>query len=234
MKKQLFALMAAVAILAPGAAGAQTAGDQLKGIYFELRGGGVLLIDADNSGPGLTSDIVITSEFGTGYLVDDAVGYAHSSGLRGELALGYRSNDLDSLTIANDGGVGNFLGVGSLNGLSTSNVGGDVRMISLMANGYYDFDLGNGLRPFVGAGIGAGFVDVEASVFGLKLVDDGDTVIAYQGVVGISYDVTRDMSVSLLYSYFTTADPSLTDVVGESFDTEYSSHNFMLGVRFTR
>lgn len=234
MQRRLFVLLLGILVLASGAAGAQTAEDQLKGLYFELRGGGVLLDDADNSGRGLTSDIVITSEFGTGFVVDGAVGYAHRSGFRGELALGYRNNDLDSLVITDDGGVGAFLGVGSLNGLSTGSVDGDVQMISVMANGYYDFDLGNGLRPFVGAGIGAGFVDVEASALGLRLVDDSDAVLAYQGLAGVSYGVTRDVSVSLLYSYFATGDPSLTDTAGASFDSEYSSHSLMLGIRFTR
>jgi len=158
MHEKLLALIAALAILAPGAARAQSAQDQLKGLYFELRGGGVLLDDADNSGPGLTGDIVVESGFDTGYVVDGAIGYAHASGLRGEIALGYRSNDIDSLTIADDGGLGGLLDLGSLNGLSTSAVSGDARMISLMANGYYDFDLGGGLRPFLGAGVGAVFI----------------------------------------------------------------------------
>jgi len=234
MHEKLLALIAALAILAPGAARAQSAQDQLKGLYFELRGGGVLLDDADNSGPGLTGDIVVESGFDTGYVVDGAIGYAHASGLRGEIALGYRSNDIDSLTIADDGGLGGFLGLGSLDGLSTSAVSGDARMISLMANGYYDFDLGGGLRPFLGAGVGAGFVSVDASLLGLKLVDDSDTVFAYQGLAGIGYEVTPAVSVSLLYSYFATTDPSFTDVLGGSFDSEYSSHSFMLGIRFTR
>jgi opacity protein-like surface antigen len=234
MQRQLFVLFLGILILAPGTAGAQTAEDQLKGLYFELRGGGVLLDDADNSGPGFTGDFVVESEFDPGLVVDGAVGYAHRSGLRGEVAFGYRTNDLDRLALVEDGGLGAFLGLGSLNGLSSSDVDGEAQMISVMANGFYDFDLGNGIRPFLGAGIGAGFYDLEAELLGVELVDDRDTVFAYQGLAGVSYAMTRDVSVGVLYSYFATGDPSLSDAAGGSFDSEYSSHSLMLSIRFTR
>ncbi len=234
MKPGLLGVLAATALIAPGAVAAQSDQESFKGLYFDIRGGASSLSDADNSGSGITSDIVIESEFDTGYVLDGAVGYAHPSGLRGEIALGFRSHDIDTLTITNDGGVGVFLGVGSLNGLSTSDVDGDVRTVSLMANGFYEFDVGSGFKPFVGAGAGAAFLDVEAALVGVTIVDDDDTVFAYQGMAGVSYQISPDLSLSLLYNYFATADPSFSDAAGGSFDSEYDSHNIMVGLRFMR
>ncbi len=233
MRFLVFGMAAVAAVLLPASVSAQTYEDASKGIYFEIRGGGTLLSDADNSGAGITTDIVIESEFDLGFVVEGAVGYAHDSGVRGELALGYRQNDFDKLTITNDGGVGAFLGVGSLNGISV-NTDGDVGALSFMANGYYDFDLGSKFKPFVGVGLGVALIDVDASVLGVTIVDDDDTVFAYQGMAGVSYEISESISASLFYNYFATIDPEFTDAAGGSFDSEYQSHNFMVGVRISR
>ncbi len=233
MKTRLFTAIVAAVLISPIAAAAQGYEDALKGLYFDIRGGASLVPDADNSGAGITSNIVIESQFDPGFVIDAAVGYEHPSGLRGELALGYRLHDVDTLTITNDGGVGVFLGVGSLNGLGAT-ADGDVQTISIMANGFYDFDFDSKFKPFVGAGLGAAFIGADVSVGGVNIVDDNDEVFAYQGMLGISYAFSGEVTASLLYSYFATTDPEFTDAAGGSFDSEYSSHNVMVGLRFTR
>lgn len=233
MRKMMFPMTVVLAVMIPAAAWAQSYDDAAKGIYLDLRGGAGLLMDADNSGAGITSDIVIESEFDTGFVIDVAVGYADPSGFRGEIAIGYRANDLDTLTIADDGGVGAFLGVGSLNGISV-NADGEVTALSGMLNGYYDFDVDGGFKPFIGAGIGLARIEVDGSVLGVTIVDDDDTVFAYQGLAGISYEITQSVTASLLYSYFATTDPEFTDAAGGNFDSEFGSHAVMVGIRISR
>ncbi len=227
MAKRWMGAVASVAILSP-ISGALAA----DGLYFNVMAGGNLLEDADNTGGGIT----ITSEFDTGFGFAGAGGYKYTNGIRVEGEIGYRQNDFDRLVVTNDGGAGVALGVGSLNGLSLA-AKEAVSVLSFMVNGYYDFDLGSAWMPYVGGGVGLALIDAEASVLGVTLVDDDDTVFAYQFGAGIGYVVSssRDLEefvVTLDYRYFATADPSLTDAVGDGFDSEYSSHYLGVGMRF--
>lgn len=230
MKNLLVSLFALAAMLMPGMAAAQSYEDVLKGLYFDIRGGGSLLSDADNS----DGIVVIESDFDPGYVIDGAIGYAHPSGFRGEIALGYRAQDIDTLTITNDGGLGVALGIGSLNGLATSNFNGDVETFSAMANAFYDIDFGSKFKPFVGVGVGTALISVDLSGLSTQLVDDSDTVFAYQGMAGVSYEFNETVTASLLYNYFATTDPSFTDEAGGPFDSEYASHSIMVGLRISR
>ncbi len=202
------------------------------GFYVNVMAGVNFLQNADNTGGGIT----LTSEFEPGFGLAGAGGYKFSNGIRLEGELGYRRNALDRLVVTNDGGVGVALGVGSLNGLSLD-ADDEVSALSFMVNGFYDFDLGSGWMPYVGGGVGLALVDAEASVLGVTVVDDDDTVFAYQIGAGIGYVAStsqplEEYVVTLDYRYFATADPSLTDAAGGAFDSEFSGHYFGVGMRF--
>lgn len=137
------------------------------------------------------------------------------------------------MTIASDGGLGAQFGVGSLNG-ATLDIGGDVTSLAGMANVYYDAPLGWAIRPYVGAGVGVARIDAELSLGALRLVDETDTVLAWQVMAGLSYPATERVSLSVGYRYFATQDAELSETVGgRTFDSEYRSHNVELGVRFS-
>jgi opacity protein-like surface antigen len=135
--------------------------------------------------------------------------------LEGELF--YKSNDVDKIS---------SLGV-SLSG------DGDVTAMGVMINAYYDFKTGTPFTPYIGAGIG--FAQVSANdvgAFGVVLVDDDDTVFAYQAIAGVGYSISNALTLDLMYKYFATTDPEFNDVVGDPIESEYSSHNVMVGLRF--
>lgn len=212
MKKVLLGSVVMISLtVGPALAQSQSAGP-----YGEIRGGVVLLSDSDIDQAGFpTSEI----SFDTGGVVEGALGYASGTGLRGEVALGYRTNDTDQLS---DPVFGVFP------------IDGDVTALSLMANGYYDFNAGMpALHPFVGAGIGVAMIDIEASTFGVTLVNDDDTVFAYQAIAGVAYDFTPTVAGTLRYAYFATANPTFTDSTGVPFDAEYDSHAIMVGLLYT-
>ena len=94
----------------------------------------------------------------------------------------------------------------------------DLTTLSLMANGYYDFETGSALKPFIGAGIGFANHDFE---------DVDDTVFAYQFTLGAAYAVNETMDLDCAYRYFATADPDL-----DGIDADYGSHNISVGLRF--
>ena len=133
MRYLVFGMAAVAAVLLPMSVSAQSYEDTMKGIYFDLRGGLTSLSDSDLSGSDLSAafpGVTFEAEFDNGFGIEGAVGYEHPSGFRGELALGYRSNDFDNL---------------SADGISAS-VGGQVEALSVMANGYAAFDVGAGFK----------------------------------------------------------------------------------------
>ena len=207
---------AAALILLPGAAAAQG----LKGsMYGELRGGASFPNDADTDfGGGLEGDL--SSD--TGWLIEGAFGYAHESGLRGEIAAGYRYNELDDFEVS---------------GVSVD-FEGEITAVTGMVNLYYDFDLGTlggargataNLVPFVGGGIGVAFLNADLDEIGNTSIDEDedDTVFAWQVVAGLAYKFTPTVTGSLRYAYFATSDPEFNGT-----DSEYDAHNVLAGIRY--
>lgn len=208
-----YLILALALVFLSSAASAQT------GPYGELRGGIVFLNDADlDDGSGFNDEI----SFDTGFLIEAAGGYAHTSGFRGELELGYRENDNDELDFE-------FIG--------TFDAKGDTSAFTVMANGYYDIDLGvPKFRPYVGFGIGLAVIDTEVRSLGVKLVDDSDTVFAYQALAGMAYHFTPNIAATLGYAFLATTDPKFKIEPGAgsgSVDAEYASHNILAGIRYS-
>jgi opacity protein-like surface antigen len=105
------------------------------------------------------------------------------------------SADLDDITVAAFG-----LTV-------TGVVDGDVKTLSGMAHVFYDFDLDSKIMPY----LGVARIDVDiGSVAGVTTAfDDSDTVFAYQGMAGLRYPLTDQISIRGEYRLFATVDPGL-------------------------
>ena len=197
--------------------------------YASIFGGGNFLSDASNTD---ATGFDVKSSFDAGFDFGASLGIAFAPSWRAEAEIAFRQNDLDKLTITNDAGLGVAVGLGSLNGLSAAGTG-DVGALSFMANLFYDFAASGPFVPYIGAGVGMAQISAnELSVLNTQIVDDDDTVFAYQVAAGASYAVMPATSLFLEYRFFGTADPSLHDVTGASFDSEYHSHTVMVGVRF--
>lgn len=87
----------------------------------------------------------------------------------------------------------------------------------LMANVYYDFHNSSDFVPFVGAGIGSAFVDSE-------------TNFAWNVKAGVAYNLYDDLALELSYRYL---DMGTIDAIATKRDVDFTSHDIMLGVRFT-
>lgn len=224
MQRILLSLLFSAGIVLPMAAGAQETGR----VYIEGRGGVTFLPDDETSDE---TGFTVKEEYDTGYNVGAAVGYAGPRGLRGDIEVRYRHNDLDKFTIIEDAGFGVANGLGDLDGLDLE-FDAQVSSLAAMANLYYDIDLGFPVTPFIGGGIGFANVDVEATVLGETFIDDDDTVFAYQGTAGLTYDINGSFMLSLAYQYFRTGDVKVTSTDGEPGEGEYESHNVYLGLRY--
>ena len=208
-----------------------------SGPYIGVRSGLAMLKDSNLGFPAeeAESDVPPLSSlltFDEGFAVSGAGGYAFTSGLRLEGEIGYRRFDLDTLRfeLGELDGVRGPIPVEAKVDLDGYNVG-----VSLMTGVYYDFDLGPGLKPYIGGGVGAFFISVNVRERGEQLAEDSDTVFAYHLGGGVGYDLFRlndkPVTLSLDYRFFNPTDPTFTDVEGDEFKQERMGHYIGAGLR---
>jgi opacity protein-like surface antigen len=147
--------------------------------------------------------------FDDGFAMTGALGQTLGSAARVEAELGYRVNDIDSV---------------SIDGLGTVADGGDMTTMSLMGNAFYDFATESSFTPFIGAGVGVASIETDID----SGDSDDDTVFAYQVAAGASMAVNKNLNIDLQYRYFATDDPDF-----DGLEAEYNTHNLMFGLRYT-
>jgi len=174
--------------------------------YFSVFGGLSSLDDTSISSPGGS----ISSDSDEGFGVGLAAGrwFDARKHWRGEIEISYRENDLDE--VAGRGG-----GNAELNSLA------------YMVNGYYDFRPRARFSPYVGAGIGFADVEAENIAYGGTLLDDDDTVFAYQFIGGVGYEVSERVDLFGEVRYLATDDPSFNNR-----QLDYETVNLLGGVRY--
>lgn len=213
MKNGLIALMIAALISLPGVVLA--APD--AGPYFGIQGGGVLLDDIENS----DNDGSYNYSFDPGYYGAVVVGAhlgKHSSLGEGrlEVEIAYRSNDLDEMDFAE----------------GSETAGGDMTVVSAMFNSIAEYRGRYIWVPYLGAGAGWSYVELnDATVGGQSVADGDDNAFSYQFLVGLVAEVSSAVNFDLGYRYLRTLDLEFEDVQGRSVDSEYSSHTVSLGLR---
>jgi opacity protein-like surface antigen len=136
----------------------------------------------------------------TGFAVGGVVGYDFV-GPRVELEGVYRSNN----------SRGNF---------GFNNSRNNIQQFSTLVNLLYDFIPGATLTPYVGAGAGIAFADSGRS--GCSMCS---TQFAYQGIVGLGWNIDQNFRVNLDARYYGTSNAG---------ELQYQNNNFttMLGVTY--
>ena len=151
--------------------------------------------------------------------------------LEGEL--GYQGGDMKSFTYVLDG-----------EDLYGEDLTGDVSILSLMVNGYYDIDLGSGVElfPYVGVGVAQVKFDNVAAVFdngepngeGHLEYEASEVTFAYQIGLGLGIPVSDGIMLDARYRYFGTTEFTISDD-GSEGDDEYNldmeSHSGLIGLR---
>lgn len=100
----------------------------------------------------------------------------------------------------------------------------EISALSLMANGYYDFENRTGFTPYLMGGIGAVKIDVDGG-----LASGDDTVMAYQIGVGISAELSEYIWLDIGYSYFSTEKAKFGSGSFRA-STKYKSQNFSAAI----
>ena len=85
-------------------------------------------------------------------------------------------------------------------------INGKVGQLNVMANVLYDFMPTSVITPYIGAGAGVAFIDSNSSL--------GSTQFAYQGMVGVAYNVTEQLRFLIEGRYVGTTAPSVNTPFG--------------------
>lgn len=166
---------------------------------------------------GFDSGLTLTGAFGCDY-----------GDYRVEGELGYQSGDVITLDCVDD-------------------MSGDVTILSLMVNGYYDIALADGVELYPYAGVGVAQVSFDDLTDDSKESNDGhlsytasEVTFAYQIGAGIGIEVSDGIMVDARYRYFATTDFTMPDdldafqglaLPAKEYNMNMESHSALLGMR---
>jgi opacity protein-like surface antigen len=105
---------------------------------------------------------------------------------------------------------------------------GAAKLMSLLGNGYYSFDVGSGIKPYLTAGVGVVQVKFSDVTFGnSRNFTENETALAYQVGAGVEIPIARKLMLDARYRYFSTAQFTTAIAGNESI----GSNNVLLGLR---
>ena len=170
---------------------------------------------------GFSSGITLLGAFGCDY-----------GDYRLEGELGYQANDVDSVSL--DVLIPDVIDGEDIDIDESADLEGDITVLSLLVNGYYDIDLGGGveLSPTVGVGVAqvsmddVNFDEDVPDVFDEIGLDISETTFAYQAGIGLGIPLGSNIMLDARYRYFATTDFTMLAV-----NTNIESHNALLGLR---
>lgn len=180
MRTKHYLLAGSVAFALIGHANA----DQNTGWYLGVEGGGNWTSDTDATfSTTLPTSGPAQIEFDAGWAALATAGYAFPSHWRLEAEMGYRHNDVKSIT-------------GAVN-----TTRGELNTTSLMGNLLYDIPVSERMTVSLGAGAGGVHTEFDDGT----LDQDEDVAFAYQGIGGINYAISSGTDLTLNYRYLRTA-----------------------------
>ncbi len=209
MKKFLLAT-AVTAIAIPATAHANEA-------YVGVSGGVQFSGDSKNTGE-FTGDVPATpdwgaipsgtslaweTDFNTGYNLGFQFGYKFDNGFRSEVDVFYGRNNVDShANLAAGGAIIDSVDVAVLTrgapdpanptvGEVIADGQGSMKTMGVMLNGFYDFNVGGGFEPYVGAGVGLNGVAVKFQPSGVPVADKTKTSFAWQVMAGGTFELSE-------------------------------------------
>ena len=233
MKKTL-SLLAVFAVAGMMSAPAQAADHYISGMA------GISWFQDSELGLPLNIDEAAGAEinlgYGSGLTVAGAIGCDYGS-TRLEAEVGYQNADIEGISATLSDDI-LFMDEGTY----ALGLEGDATVMSLMANGFYDIDLG-GVELYAMAGVGVAQVNFNITGIGAADIDEmptasvaqmdndidfdaialdvSETTLAYQVGAGLAIPISDGVMLDARYRYFATTDFTLdTDlIVGKQLGT---------------
>ncbi len=193
-----------------GLAAPAHADQRTPAFYLGLGAGINFMPDADIDGMGIGTE----ADYDTGLAGAITLGFKRADGFRSEFEIAGRTNDVDQLQ-----------GMGSADG--------DVDALTFMGNILYDFQRFGKFKPYVGFGVGLARVRFDGvRPIGGGLINDHDMALAFQGIAGMSFELTDRFEVFGDYRYMGTADLDVQEATsGATVSADYRNHTVMAGLR---
>jgi opacity protein-like surface antigen len=231
IKKYAFAILATASTLS-----VPTITATADPLYVSLSAGVGLMNNSNaevDTASSITTKWTDAAEYKSGYALEGAVG-AKEGMLRGEIAVGYQSNDVDKI-LGSDMAT---IEAATQDILEQWGVSADIddlkitaSAITVMYNLYADYEMNGVLTPYLMGGLGAAFLDMETSFTsnGVKYESSYDkTAFAWQVGAGLGIRVTNNVDIDLGYRYFNTGDIDL----GSNAKLSFGGSKVMLGMRY--
>jgi len=182
-------------------------GDIMGGEWFSrfyLSGGGGLHLQNDVDGS-TVSKTSYNIEFDPGFVGQVALGTYLGQDFRVEAEAAYRSASYDKATASGTS-------------VTPSN---DLKIATGMVNLLYDVHMGSPFVPYVGAGLGLAKLKSNDTTIGSQVAKGKDsTEVAYQAIVGVTYQYDQSWYLGLDARYLGTS------------DEDVSATTIMLSVRY--
>jgi opacity protein-like surface antigen len=180
-----------------------------------LRGGGLFVAASDTKISGIPGSY--TADYDAGFAISGAVGYRFDRHLRAEFEAGYQEAEIGDLIVSGVGDLGGKWSVG---------------VATALVNVIYDVDYWDALAvPYVGAGLGLGYVMLDSKPDAALSVDASSPEFAWNVLAGIRLRVFDNTLLSLGYRYLGTTDPDFSRSAGR-VASEYSSHEIFAGLGY--
>ncbi|MCO6419570.1 OmpA family protein [Siccirubricoccus sp. KC 17139] len=208
------ALLAATVLALPLAAQAQP----VSGLYVGAGAGLNLHQESTGNANGVSGKTKYEND-GLGGLGLASIGWGFGNGLRAEVEGNFRQNGIERTT-----------GPGGARVAS----GGYLNNYGVMVNAFYDFQLGGPISPYLGVGVGYGWVEAKNIRIAGTTVHDTDSQFAYQGIAGAAYSLGAYVPGLYLtgeYRFYGTLDPEFRTAGVTVKGTNYN-HSVLLGVRY--
>ena len=218
-KTAILSAVAALALMGPANA------ERLTSWYGAIEGGANWVEDFELQqyvtplGPPATNSNLHTEP---GWAAFASLGYGYDNNWRFEIEGGYRHNELNEITPS--GGV-------------PTSINGEFAEFTLMANGLYDFNAGNGVMLSLGGGVGADYTKLNSN--NLAPAFDGDDIsLAFQAIAGLSVPVSSwlDLTMNYRFLYVPKAqledEETVTPSVAHVDTNDLKKHTVSVGFRF--
>ncbi|NLS29326.1 Outer membrane protein [Sphingomonas sp. S2M10] len=194
--------------------------------------GGAMLVEDIHFDVGASQDAV-TQNNHAGYDVGGEIGYDFGP-FRAEAEVSYRRSRVDSARSSIPTAILFANGAtGTTAAGSYEEASGSTSALSFMVNGLLDFGDDNGLQGFVGGGAGVARIKNRLRMAGAAdVLNDSDTVFAWQALAGVRAPINDKVDVSLKYRFFNAPDVKLVDIGGNQWKGRYRSHSLLVGLTY--
>jgi len=227
MKKYAVAIITAAALSAPAITATAAP------LYVSVSGGLSLMDNSNAEITGTSTSIKDAVEYKRGYALEAALG--EDKGMyRGELAVGYQSNDVDQI-LGSDMDAIESATEDILNQWGISDNIDDLKIkasaLTVMYNLYADYNMSSLITPYVMGGVGAAFMGMDVSFRdnGVRYEQSYDkTAFAWQLGAGLGIKVMNNVTIDLGYRYFRAGDIDF----GSDAKLSFGGSKILLGVRY--